>query len=60
MANLNALIYYKILISVNMTKKKINEKSENSTIDKNTSFTCDQCGETFNSQQELREHTYYH
>jgi hypothetical protein len=43
-----------------MTKNEIDEKSEESPIDKGTSFTCDECGETFNSQEELREHTYYH
>ena len=43
-----------------MAKKEIDEKSEQSTIDKRTSFTCGECGETLNSHQELREHTYYH
>jgi formylmethanofuran dehydrogenase subunit E len=43
-----------------MTKKEIEEKAEESATDKATSFTCDECGETFSSEQELREHTYYH
>ena len=34
------------------------DKSDESTYDASASFTCEECGETFNSRQELKEHTH--
>jgi hypothetical protein len=56
-------------MSLNTLKNKINkiimssykdtgEKSDESTSNASASFTCEQCGKTFNSRQELKEHTH--
>jgi C2H2-type zinc finger len=37
--------------------KDTGEKSDESTSNASASFTCEQCGKTFNSRQELRAHT---
>ncbi len=34
------------------------EKSDESTSEVSASFTCQDCGKTFNSRQELKEHTH--
>jgi len=34
------------------------EKSDESTSDVNASFSCETCGKTFSSRQELKEHTH--
>jgi hypothetical protein len=34
------------------------KKSDESSIDVSASFTYDECGKTFNSRQELKEHTH--
>jgi Zinc-finger of C2H2 type len=38
--------------------KDTGEKSDESTSDASASFTCEECGKTFNSRQELKEHTH--
>jgi hypothetical protein len=38
--------------------KDTGEKSDESTPGASASFTCDQCGKTFSSRQELKEHTH--
>jgi len=38
--------------------KDTGEKSDESTSNASASFTCEQCGKTFNSRQELKEHTH--
>jgi transposase-like protein len=38
-------------------QKDTGEKSDEST-QVSASFTCEQCGKTFNSRQELKEHTH--
>jgi transposase-like protein len=58
---------YMFVMSLNTLKNKINnmssykdtgEKSDESTSNASASFTCEQCGKTFNSRQELKEHTH--
>jgi Zinc-finger of C2H2 type len=34
------------------------EKSDESTTDVHATFSCETCGKTFNSRQELKEHTH--
>jgi hypothetical protein len=41
-----------------MSNKDTGEKSDESTSDVNASFSCDECGKTFDSRQELKEHTH--
>jgi hypothetical protein len=41
-----------------MSNKDTGEKSDESTSDVNASFSCEQCGKTFDSRQELKEHTH--
>ena len=41
-----------------MSNKDKGEKSDESTSDVNASFSCDECGKTFDSRQELKEHTH--
>ena len=38
--------------------KDTGEKSDESTSDASASFTCEECDTTFNSRQELKEHTH--
>jgi transposase-like protein len=38
--------------------KDSGEKSNESTSEVSASFTCQDCGKTFNSRQELKEHTH--
>jgi len=38
--------------------KDTGEKSDESTSNASASFTCEQCGKTFNSRQELKEHSH--
>ena len=38
--------------------KDTGEKSDESTYDASASFTCEEYGKTFNSRQELKEHTH--
>lgn len=35
------------------------EKSDESTSDVEASFSCETCGKTFNSRQELKEHAHH-
>ena len=42
-----------------MSNKDTGEKSDESTSDVNASFSCDECGKTFDSRQELKEHTHW-
>jgi hypothetical protein len=62
------LVYTIVEMSLNTLKNKINkilmssykdtgEKSDESTSNASASFTCEECGKTFNSRQELKEHT---
>jgi hypothetical protein len=41
-----------------MSNKDTGEKSNESTSNVNASFSCEQCGKTFDSRQELKEHTH--
>ena len=46
-------------MSINMSNNKNRgEKSDEASTDVSASFTCDECGNTFNSRQELKEHTH--
>jgi len=41
-----------------MSNKDTGEKSDESTSNVNASFSCEKCGKTFDSRQELKEHTH--
>jgi hypothetical protein len=41
-----------------MSNKDTGEKSDESTSNVNASFSCEECGKTFDSRQELKEHTH--
>ena len=41
-----------------MSNKDTGEKSDESTSNVNASFSCVECGKTFDSRQELKAHTH--
>jgi len=41
-----------------MSNKDTGEKSDESTSNVNASFSCEECGKTFDSRHELKEHTH--
>jgi transposase-like protein len=46
-------------MGINMSNNKDRgEKSDEGSTDVSASFTCAECGKTFNSRQELKEHTH--
>jgi len=51
---LHAVKYFTVMIITMSNYKDPGEKSDGSTSDVNTSFSCETCGKSFNFQQELK------
>ena len=51
-----------VTIDTTEQKRKVDsgEKSDESGTNVSASFSCEECGEKFNSRQELKEHTQVH
>jgi hypothetical protein len=46
-------------LTISMSNNKDQgEKSDESSTNVSTSFTCEECGKTFSSRQELKEHSH--